>query len=405
MLEASESGDPVLVEATSNQVDQTGGYTGMRPADFRDLVLGIAAQCGLPSDRVVLGGDHLGPNRWRDLPPDAAMDRAVELVSAYVAAGFTKIHVDCTFACAGDREPLSDEVVSARAARLIAAAERTAVDAEVRGPIQYVIGTEVPTPGGEREPIETIIPTSAVAARRTLAAHREALHAHGLSDVWPRVIALVVQPGVDFDHLSVVDYTRWRTAELRAVLDGEPDMVFEAHSTDYQTAEGLRALVEDHWAILKVGPGLTFALREALFALAAIEHELVAGRRSQLREVIESRMLGVAGALGALLRRRCPQPAPGPALQLQRSPALLLARPGCARCAGASARQPERRADPASAAEPVPADPIPASAPRHTRRRPACARARSHPRCTARLRRGVPTVRGVTPRLRGQRPA
>ena len=31
---AAESGGTVLIEATSNQVDQTGGYTGLRPADF-----------------------------------------------------------------------------------------------------------------------------------------------------------------------------------------------------------------------------------------------------------------------------------------------------------------------------------------------------------------------------------
>ena len=98
-------------------------------------------------------------------------------------------------------------------------------------------------------------------------------------DVWPRVLALVVQPGVEFDHLRVVDYDRDRRKELRTVLDDEPDMVFEAHSTDYQTIEALAALVEDHWAVLKVGPGLTFALREALFALAAIEDELIARGR------------------------------------------------------------------------------------------------------------------------------
>ncbi|WP_141726018.1 class II D-tagatose-bisphosphate aldolase non-catalytic subunit, partial [Actinacidiphila rubida] len=90
----------------------------------------------------------------------------------------------------------------------------------------------------------------------------------------------------------VVDYRPELTAELRTVLDGEPAMVFEAHSTDYQTVEALTALVEDHWAVLKVGPGLTFALREALFALAAIEEELVpAAERSRLPEVVEQRML------------------------------------------------------------------------------------------------------------------
>jgi D-tagatose-1,6-bisphosphate aldolase subunit GatZ/KbaZ len=104
-------------------------------------------------------------------------------------------------------------------------------------------------------------------------------------------MALVVQPGVEFDHLQVIDYQRDATVELRRVLDDEEHLVFEAHSTDYQRPAQLRELVEDHWAVLKVGPGLTFAMREALFALALIENELVPRpSRSNLIEVIERRM-------------------------------------------------------------------------------------------------------------------
>ncbi|MDQ1035403.1 D-tagatose-1,6-bisphosphate aldolase subunit GatZ/KbaZ [Streptomyces sp. V3I8] len=291
VVQARETGGHVLVEATSNQVDQYGGYTGMRPADFRDLVYGIAAESGLPLDRVILGGDHLGPNRWRSLTPDEAMERADALVAAYVAADFTKIHLDCSFACAGDPAPLTDDVVAERAARLIRVAEETA-GPERAERIRYVIGTEVPTPGGAHETLDALVPTTPEAARTTLEQHRKAFVRHGIDEVWPRVMALVVQPAVEFDHLQVVDYRRELTEELRKVLDDEPTMVYEAHSTDYQTAEALAALVEDHWAVLKVGPGLTFALREALFALAAIENELVpAAERSGLAEVVEQRML------------------------------------------------------------------------------------------------------------------
>ena len=105
-------------------------------------------------------------------------------------------------------------------------------------------------------------------------------------------MALVVQPGVEFDHLHVIDYDRSATVELRRVLDGENHLVFEAHSTDYQRPAQLRELVEDHWAVLKVGPALTFAMREALFALALIEAELIPRpSRSNLIEVVERRML------------------------------------------------------------------------------------------------------------------
>lgn len=286
----------VLIEATSNQVDQFGGYTGMKPADFRDLVFGIADEAGLPRERVVLGGDHLGPNRWQAEEPESAMAKADDLVAAYVEAGYTKIHLDCSFSCAGDPFPITDEIAAERAARLMKVAEEAAERAGTAGQVYYVIGTEVPVPGGHQEELGEITPTSKDAAAATLAAHRAAFEAVGLTDVWPRIAALVVQPAVEFDHLKVVDYVHEGTTELRTVLDDEPTLVFEAHSTDYQTPANLAQLVKDHWAILKVGPGLTFNLREGLFALARIEEDLVAAdQRSNLIDVIEQVMVEQPG--------------------------------------------------------------------------------------------------------------
>ena len=289
--QAAADGGYVLIEATSNQVDQFGGYTGMRPSEFREQVLGIADRCGFARERVVLGGDHLGPNRWRHHPAVEAMALADDLIAAYVEAGYNKIHLDCSMSCADDPATLTDEVVAGRSARLLRVSEETADRLGLPGPV-YVIGTEVPVPGGAHETLGGLTPTPADHARRTLDAHRAAFAALDMDHVWPRVIALVVQPGVEFDHRAVFDYQRGATAELRHVLDDQDNLVFEAHSTDYQRPAQLRELVEDHWAILKVGPGLTFALREALFALAYIETELVAAPlRSNLVDVIERRML------------------------------------------------------------------------------------------------------------------
>jgi D-tagatose-1,6-bisphosphate aldolase subunit GatZ/KbaZ len=281
----------VLIEATSNQVDQFGGYTGLRPAQFRELVLGIADQTAFARERVVLGGDHLGPNRWQRESADAAMAKADALIASYVEAGYSKIHLDCSMSCADDPAILPDEVVAARTARLLRVAEDAARRAGLDAPV-YVIGTEVPVPGGAHETLHQLTPTPAERARRTIGAHRAAFAELRLDYAWPRVVALVVQPGVEFDHQAVIDYRRDATAELRHVLDTEDNLVFEAHSTDYQRPAQLRELVEDHWAILKVGPALTFAMREALFALAHIESELIAQpSRSNLIEVVERRML------------------------------------------------------------------------------------------------------------------
>lgn len=291
MRQCQEDGAPVLIEATSNQVDQFGGYTGMTPVDFRVFVEGIADKVGLDRSRLVLGGDHLGPNRWQGEPAEMAMAKAEELVAAYVAAGFEKIHLDCSMSCVDDPASLGDGTVSTRAARLLAVAERVAADVGGLAP-RYVIGTEVPVPGGAHEEIAALTPTAPESARATLEAHRKAFAAAGFGHVWPRVMALVVQPGVEFDHLKVVDYDRSRVGALKEVLAEEPGLIFEAHSTDYQTADRLAELVEDHWAVLKVGPGLTFALREAFVALGHIESELVPpGERAGLLEAMERRML------------------------------------------------------------------------------------------------------------------
>ena len=279
-----------LVEATSNQVNQDGGYTGMRPADFVRFVQGIATRAGLPQERLLLGGDHLGPNCWQAMPAEAALQRSEQLIADYVAAGFRKIHLDCSMSCAGDPAALSDVEVAARTVRLCRVAETGWQRGGGEAPV-YVIGTEVPVPGGAHELLTTVTPTEPAAAAATIAAHRAAFGAAGLDAAWPRVVGLVVQPGVEFDHYQVVDFRPERAGGLADLIAGHPHMVYEAHSTDYQTGSNLAALVRNHFAILKVGPGLTFALREALWALALLEREwLPAERRSGLRESVMAAM-------------------------------------------------------------------------------------------------------------------
>src|ERR1700741_5190957 len=101
----------LLVEATSNQVDQFGGYTGMTPPQFRDYVQQLAREEKFPQERLVLGGDHLGPNAGQRQDAAIAMAHAETLIAAYASAGFHKIHLDCSMRCADDPQRLSDEVV------------------------------------------------------------------------------------------------------------------------------------------------------------------------------------------------------------------------------------------------------------------------------------------------------
>lgn len=292
LLHALENNSLLLIEATSNQVDHFGGYTGMTPQDFHNFVLKLAEKTNFPVQNLILGGDHLGPNRWQNQPSDIAMKNAENLIEAYVKAGFEKIHLDCSMSCQDDPIPLSDEIIAERTARLAVIAEKTADENDFTNKLVYVIGTEVPVPGGETEEIHELKVTSPEAARATIAAHQQAFNKAGISHIWPRVIGLVVQPGVEFDHTKVIDFIPAQAISLSQIIDKHEHLVFEAHSTDYQTPLAYRDLVRSHFVILKVGPALTFALREAYYGLCNIENEILsADQRSLLREVLEQQML------------------------------------------------------------------------------------------------------------------
>ncbi|WP_018899530.1 D-tagatose-bisphosphate aldolase, class II, non-catalytic subunit [Rhizobium sp. 2MFCol3.1] len=286
---AAREGSVALIEATCNQVNQEGGYTGMTPAAFRQFIERIATKVGFPLEKIILGGDHLGPNPWKKLGVDEAMARAEEMVAAYVEAGFEKLHLDTSMGCAGEGAALDDEVTAERAARLARVAEDTARRIGQRPPV-YIIGTEVPPPGGATHAIEELEVTSPDAALKTLAIHTSAFEKAGAGAAMDRVIGIVVQPGVEFGNANVVLYKPDRARGLASSLRRMPGLLFEAHSTDYQTVAELSALVNDGFAILKVGPGLTFALREALYGLDAIR-QVLAGGSDSLHAEMEAIML------------------------------------------------------------------------------------------------------------------
>lgn len=275
LLEASEAEETPCIEATCNQVNQDGGYTGMTPQDFRDLVFSIARKLEIDPDGILLGGDHLGPNPWRDLPAKEAMAKALTMTHAYAAAGFGKIHLDASMSCADDPTPLPAKTVAERAALLAQAAEEGAASAGHPLP-GYIIGTEVPVPGGAAEALDHVVVSNPQDAEETISLHQESFKSNKLDAALDRVVALVVQPGVEFGQTDIHRYNRIEARDLIAWRNAAGKLVFEAHSTDYQTAQALTELVVDGFAILKVGPGLTFALREAYYALDQIAGDISA---------------------------------------------------------------------------------------------------------------------------------
>ena len=295
--QAVENDSYLSIESTSNQVNQFGGYTGDTPAEFADRLLELAQSLGLEEHRLLLGGDHLGPYPWRHLANATAMGNACQLVRECIFAGYSKIHLDASMRCADDAPIISEEVIAHRAALLCQAAqmacEESGRDADS---VMYVIGTEVPTPGGEQVDQSELRVTGTGAVQDTLDVTRKSFVKLGVEAAWERVVGLVVQPGVEFGDDTVRDYDRDQARALSQHLPLDPAIVYEAHSTDYQRPARLRQMVEDHFAILKVGPWLTFAMREAIFALSEIERNWLAGRAgvqlSNVRGALESAMVG-----------------------------------------------------------------------------------------------------------------
>jgi D-tagatose-1,6-bisphosphate aldolase subunit GatZ/KbaZ len=276
-----------VIEATCNQVNQDGGYTGMRPTDFVKRVGEAAEAAGLTTDRVVLGGDHLGPQPWCKAAAQSAMDKAGAMVDAYVRAGFSKIHLDCSMRCADDPALLAESTIAERAADLAVVAEAAARDTGLT-PF-YIIGTEVPPPGGMGEG-HAITPTDPASVAQTWAMHEAAFRSRGLASAFARVRSIVVQPGLDFGNEEVVHFEPSKSQQLSRSVADLGHAVFEAHSTDYQRPEAYKALVEGHFAILKVGPAATFALREAIYAVELMAREQGYSGPS-VRDALEAAML------------------------------------------------------------------------------------------------------------------
>lgn len=298
MKYAKEQNSYFICEATVNQVNQFGGYTGMYPKDYANMVAGIAKEIGFPIEKVILSGDHLGPFIWQHLDAKQAMEYSKELVRQYVAAGFRKIHLDPTMPLADDDlSTFGDEVIAKRAAELAVISEETYAatknDTLWTYRPAYVIGSEVPVPGGTEDE-ESIRITAPADLSASIACFHNAFASVGLSHICDDIVAVVAQIGIEFSDEAVHEYDPVAAADLVAERKKHPNLRFESHSSDYQTPACLYHMARDGVGILKVGPETTFMLREGLFALSIIEDALAPSygfTPSRFIDVLEETML------------------------------------------------------------------------------------------------------------------
>ena len=269
---ASNLNLPMVIEATSNQVNQFGGYTGMNAHKFVSFIDDLKSKHRIASNIIELGGDHLGPQVWKSQAVDVAMSKANDLVSEYIRAGIKKIHLDCSEGCANEPPLVDSETAAERAADLAVSCLDAASTPEE---VLFVIGTEVPPPGGARLGDDgQIIPTSPESAVKTLEEHRTAFAKKGIADSWSQVAGLVLQPGIEFGPDEIFTMSKNTNCDFRGVISEYSGICLEAHSTDFQPPETFARLANMGFAFQKVGPALTFTLRRALYAIDQIVQTL-----------------------------------------------------------------------------------------------------------------------------------
>ena len=109
---------PCLIESTSNQVNQHGGYTNKTPKIFVKEILNLKKKIKFNTKNFFLGGDHLGPLPWKKKNKSIAMKNSISLVNDYLDENFCKIHIDTSIKCKDDKY-IDSEIVLNRSNEIL----------------------------------------------------------------------------------------------------------------------------------------------------------------------------------------------------------------------------------------------------------------------------------------------
>jgi D-tagatose-1,6-bisphosphate aldolase subunit GatZ/KbaZ len=272
LRQARDHDMPALIEAPADEVNRFGGSSGLTPDGFAALVRGIAASQNLDRVPLILGAAGLGPLPTAGLGREAALLRAEREVMDFAAAGFTRLQF---------HGPDAESV-----ARLVAAAEASAPAPAALChalPADFVPDGDVTTP-------ETLA--------RALDLHEAAFAGAGLGPaVWRRVRTVVVRLGLGYGPTYVERFDMEQPDLLSAVLQDRDRIALEVRGADYQTASACADLTRRNVAVLGLGPALSFAWREALYALSHV-HGWTSGS-AHVSERMEALMLADPAAWGA----------------------------------------------------------------------------------------------------------
>lgn len=265
---------PVLIESTSNQVNQEGGYSGLRPSQFASKLKSLARLININKKSLIIGGDHLGPLPWKDLTSKKAIEKSKILIKECLRAKYEKIHLDTAIKCKDDKYMDKDTTIK-RCDEILNSFSSNEINKKF-----IVVGTEVPIAGGSNllKPILT-----------SFKSIKEEIEMYSTIFKNKKKYALVIEPGIGFANFKVV---KVKFKKLNKILSFSKKMNFayEAHSTDYQSISSLKKLVKNNFKFLKVGPELTYLFSKAVFEMERIEKEKFKNNYSNIKKTILNEM-------------------------------------------------------------------------------------------------------------------
>ena len=274
MIFAKYQNFPVLIESTSNQVNQYGGYSGLKPFQFEKKIRRLAKFIKLNNKSLMIGGDHLGPLPWKDLDEATAMKNSKKLVKDCLKAKYEKIHIDTAIICRGEKK-IDRHTVIQRCDEILSVFSKKDFDN-----VFLVIGTEVPFAGGGH---------AIKSSPTTFESIKEEIDLYSTILKKKKKFALVIEPGIGFGNFSVIQ-AKLKNFGKRLIFSKKNNFVYEAHSSDYQKISSLKKLVKNNFKFLKIGPELTYFYAKSIFKMEEFEKKSYKNNFSNIKNIILKEM-------------------------------------------------------------------------------------------------------------------
>ena len=271
---------PCLIECTSNQVNQYGGYTNKTPQNFMKEISNIRKEINFDKKKLFLGGDHLGPLPWKKQNKAAAIKKSISLINDFLKQNFCKIHIDTSIKCKNDKY-INSDIIFYRTNQIL---NNESIKKKIRNKF-LVIGTEVPLSGSGDS--KKIIKTNIKQIKAEVLKFRKILKKLKLKN---NLFGLVIEPGMKYMHSSIKK-PNFTNFSKKKHISKKNNFVYEAHSTDYQSKTILKQLVKNNFKFLKVGPELTYNYSRALFFMENVEIKFFKIKNSNFKKTIFSTML------------------------------------------------------------------------------------------------------------------